>query len=72
MNAPGIETVLTQNVAALMMAASFLWYLSKRDKQVADTFDKLGERMDKFSQRLEELSDIIARVNDEMKTKKRR
>ena len=39
----GFENLLTQNIAALAMAAAFLWYLSKKDKELHRSLDEFNK-----------------------------
>ncbi len=38
-----LDSVLTNNVAAIIMASLFIWYLNKRDTCFQETLDKLSE-----------------------------
>jgi len=39
----GIDQLLTQNVAALLMAGAFLWYLRAKDKQNQESYNKFNQ-----------------------------
>ena len=39
----GFETLLTQNVSALVMAGAFLFYLFRKDKMNKETYDNFNK-----------------------------
>jgi len=45
MDGNSLETILTQNLAALATAGVFIWYLVRKDKQNQDVFDAFNKTL---------------------------
>lgn len=54
--------LISQNIAAVVMAGLFLWYIGKRDKLIQDIFDKFADKLDKLTDALEKLEKRIHHV----------
>jgi uncharacterized protein YydD (DUF2326 family) len=68
----GTESVIAQNIAALSMAALFIWYVNKRDALMQSTFDKFSERIDKLTDALNKLQERLEDVENTHVSKRRR
>ena len=49
---PGIEQLLTNNIASIVMAAAFIYYLISKDKTTKQTFDEFNASLVAFNQTL--------------------
>jgi hypothetical protein len=47
-----LEQMLTQNIAAVMMAAGFIYYLVIKDKNTKQTFDEFNKSLQMFNRTL--------------------
>lgn len=55
------DSIITNNVGAIVMAGMFLWYINKRDNSV-------NELLVGFSTQLERLSNVIQSLEKRLKT----
>lgn len=54
--------ILSQNIAAIIMAGLFLWYIGKRDKLIQDVFDKFANKIERLTEALDKLEKRIHHV----------
>jgi type II secretory pathway pseudopilin PulG len=74
----GLETILTQNIAALAMAGVFIWYLDRKDRANKQTLDNFNQTLqnhlehnlkaqNKLTKSLQCLTDCIKTLNGKKK-----
>jgi len=49
----GLETLFTQNVAAIPIVASFIWYLSKKDRLDKEIHNQFTQNLQDFNKTLQ-------------------